>query len=269
MSSSSKSCQPTRQPTCTRCRHHGIIVQRKGHMKFCPYLKCGCWRCFLITQRTRITALHRSQGGDRLPPQDTERQPCAQTGEVRPAVEGTVSGSAPDGGAPQSATPQLLISQPSGGAAAAAAAAAGAPPDLRGRPAAVDGGLAASASTEERSDAPNVARFGPTAPLPVIHFPFHWPSSFASCPDLMFNIPRAPAVPAGLYNNPLCGPQMFPHFQSGPLNYLPLPWPGPPADGRQMFFMLQPPPPPPAEPYQEELMDPQPPPSSEEVIELD
>lgn len=155
MSSSSKSCQPTRQPTCTRCRHHGIIVQRKGHMKFCPYLKCGCWRCFLITQRTRITALHRSQGGDRLPPQDTERQPCAQTGEVRPAVEGTVSGSAPDGGAPQSATPQLLISQPSGGAAAAAAAAAGAPPDLRGRPAAVDCGLAASASTEERSGTPS------------------------------------------------------------------------------------------------------------------
>lgn len=110
----------------------------------------------MITQRTRITALHRSQGGDRLPPQDTERQPCAQTGEVRPAVEGTVSGSAPDGGASQSATPQLLISQPSGGAAAAAAAAAaGAPPDLRGRPAAVDGGLAASASTEERSGTPS------------------------------------------------------------------------------------------------------------------
>lgn len=76
-------------------------------------------------------------------------------------------------------------------------------------------------------DTPIVARFGPTAPLPVIHFPFHWPSSFA--PLSMFNMPRASAVPAGLYNNALCGPQIFPHFQSGPLHYLPLPRPGPPA----------------------------------------
>lgn len=152
MSSSSKSCQPTRKPTCTRCRHHGIIVQRKGHMKFCPYLNCGCWRCFLITQRTRITALHRSQGGDQLSPQDTEQQPCAQTGEVRPTAEGTVSGSAPDGGASQSAALQLLISEPSGGAAAAAA---GCPPDLRSRPAAVDGGGPASASGEEPSGTPS------------------------------------------------------------------------------------------------------------------
>lgn len=152
MSSSSKSCQPTRKPTCTRCRHHGIIVQRKGHMKFCPYLNCGCWRCFLITQRTRITALHRSQGGDQLSPQDTEQQPCAQTGEVRPTAEGTVSGSAPDGGASQSAALQLLISEPSGGAAAAAA---GCPPDLRSRPAAVEGGGPASASSEEPSGTPS------------------------------------------------------------------------------------------------------------------
>lgn len=55
----------------------------------------------------------------------------------------------------------------------------------------------------------------------------------------MFNIPRAPAVPAGLYNNPLCGPQMFPHFQSGPLNYLPLPWPGPPAVSDCCLYILQ------------------------------
>ncbi|XP_073339244.1 uncharacterized protein [Pagrus major] len=269
MSSSSKSVAQPRKPTCTRCRHHGIIVPRKGHVKLCPFLECSCWRCYLITQRTRITALHRSQGGGQHPPQDTEQHPCARTSEVRPKAEGTGSGSAPDGGAHQSATPTgILICQPSGGAAAAA----GRPLDLRSRPAAVDDEGPASASSEEGSDAPDFTRFGPTAPPPVIHFPFRMPalcsSKFAPYPNFMFNMPWVPPVPAGLYNNALFGPQMFPHFQSSHLHYPPPPEPGPPADWGQIFFTLPSPPAP--ESYQEGLTQhPQPEEASDEVIELD
>lgn len=49
-----------REPKCNRCRHHGVIVPLKGHMRRCPFLNCGCWKCNLITQRTRITAIERS-----------------------------------------------------------------------------------------------------------------------------------------------------------------------------------------------------------------
>ncbi|KAI4818177.1 hypothetical protein KUCAC02_011536 [Chaenocephalus aceratus] len=35
-----------RQPKCTRCRHHGIIVPQKGHVKSCPFVTCECWKCY-------------------------------------------------------------------------------------------------------------------------------------------------------------------------------------------------------------------------------
>ncbi len=130
-----------RRPKCSRCRHHGIIVPQKGHMKYCPFLKCDCWKCYLITQRTRITALQRNL----KKAQNKEQRPsCAQpgVGVGKPAAEGTCSASAPEGGARPSATSGLMC-PPSGGAPERAAATttnttttAWSPLDLRSRPAA-------------------------------------------------------------------------------------------------------------------------------------
>lgn len=98
-----------RQPKCTRCRHHGIIVPRKGHLKSCPFLKCECWKCYLVTQRTRITA--RQQNPKKTPnnPQNKEKLP-GDTGVsvVKPAAEGTCSASSPDDSALPSASPGVM-----------------------------------------------------------------------------------------------------------------------------------------------------------------
>lgn len=50
-------------PKCSRCGYHGIIVRTKGHRNKCPFLKCRCWKCELIQQRSRITALQRRIDG--------------------------------------------------------------------------------------------------------------------------------------------------------------------------------------------------------------
>ncbi|XP_044027537.1 doublesex- and mab-3-related transcription factor B1-like [Siniperca chuatsi] len=263
-----------RQPKCTRCRHHGIIVPQKGHMKYCPFLKCDCWKCYLITQRTRITVLQR--GLKRT--QNKEQRPCAPG---KPTAEGTCSASAPDGGARPSSTPGLTC-PPSGAAPEPVAANAWRPLDLRIRPAAGGEDVAGLdsrkvlpfASSEEGPcrptpfNGPYFGEFGQTAPLPVIHFPFrmsgHYPSSYA-CPNFLLNMPWLPPVPAGLYNDGLCGPLMFPHFQSGAVHYPPPPEPGHPADCRQVFFTLP-------EPFQDELVSRQPPLSKhteQDIEELD
>lgn len=85
-----------RQPKCTRCRHHGIVVPQKGHMKLCPFLKCACWRCLLITERTRITALQRNlrRAEENKPqtkakrPRDSEARPAAPGASSRPLANG-------------------------------------------------------------------------------------------------------------------------------------------------------------------------------------
>ncbi|KAF1381903.1 hypothetical protein PFLUV_G00158830 [Perca fluviatilis] len=272
-----------RQPKCTRCRHHGILVPKKGHMKYCPFLKCECWKCHLITQRTRITALQRNPKKELNNPEIKEPRPRVHTGVsvVKPAADGTCSASAPDVSARPSATSGAMC-LPSDGAPERAAT-VWSPLDLRTRAAArgenvtgldIGKGLP-FASSEERPpiNAPYFGEFGQTAPLPVLHFPFtmsgHYPSSYAPCPNLLFNMPWLPPVPAGLFNDSLRGPLMFPHFQSHAVHYPPPPEPGPPADCRPVFFTLQPPP----ELFQEEKMlrqHPQPPVSkhTEQVIDL-
>lgn len=117
--SSSKLTEQPQGPKCSRCRHHGIIVPLKGHMKRCPFLSCVCWKCYLITQRTRITTLQRR----------------AKSKEQRPAGEGTCGASALDGGAHQPAT-SGLTDLPSGEAPERAATSASCLLDLRSRPAA-------------------------------------------------------------------------------------------------------------------------------------
>uniref|UniRef100_A0A4W4FFV6 DM domain-containing protein n=1 Tax=Electrophorus electricus TaxID=8005 RepID=A0A4W4FFV6_ELEEL len=45
-----------RSPKCARCRNHGFIVQLKGHSGKCQFMSCKCWKCSLISERTKIMA---------------------------------------------------------------------------------------------------------------------------------------------------------------------------------------------------------------------
>ncbi|XP_054461656.1 doublesex- and mab-3-related transcription factor B1-like [Anoplopoma fimbria] len=250
-----------RQPKCTRCRHHGIIVPQKGHIKLCPFLKCDCWKCYLITQRTRITALQRHLKKAPNNPQYQEQRLGVHTtavGAVQPAAEGTCSSLTPgeDAGVPATCGVQC---PPTDGAPVRRH-------DSRSRPAAegeesagLDSGkVEPVASSEEgpftRFSAPYFGEYSQTALLPVIHVPWMsgYPSSYAPCPNLLLNMPWFPPIPAGLYNDGLHGPLMFPHFQSAAVHYPPPLESGPATDCRPVFFTLRPPPLP--EPPQEELM---------------
>ncbi|MBN3316116.1 DMRTB factor, partial [Atractosteus spatula] len=55
----SAECKAMRTPKCARCRNHGFIVQLKGHTGKCPFYHCSCWKCSLITERTKIMASQR------------------------------------------------------------------------------------------------------------------------------------------------------------------------------------------------------------------
>lgn len=135
----SKAAEPP-GPKCTRCRHHGLVVPLKGHKKRCPYLSCGCWKCGLITERTRIATLQRH-----LRP---------NTGQG-PAEGGTGSPSALAGGS-QPVTSGLTPPPPG---EAPGRAVANRPLDLRtrrpaaggGNMAAVDGGVLPSAPSQSRA----------------------------------------------------------------------------------------------------------------------
>ncbi|XP_034748163.1 doublesex- and mab-3-related transcription factor B1-like [Etheostoma cragini] len=275
-----------RQPKCTRCRHHGIIVLKKGHMKYCPFLKCECWKCHLITQRTRITALQRNPKKKLNNPEIKEKRHGVHTSVSvgKQAGDGTWSASAPDVSVRPSVSSGVMC-LPSDGAPERTATVRS-PVDLRIRPAAgganVTGldlrkGLPFTSSEEKPCNVttfntPYFGEFGQNAHLPVLHFPFtmsgQYPSSYAPCPNLLFNMPWLPPVPAGLLNDGLHGPLMFPHFQSHAVHYPPPPEPVPPADCRPVFFTLQPPP----DLFQEELISrqqPQPPLSKHTEQDID
>eukprot|EP00064_Thunnus_orientalis_P011687 superscaffoldBa00001711_g11718 len=245
-----------RQPKCTRCRHHGIIVPQKGHIKFCPFANCDCWKCYLITQRTRLTALQRNLNKAQSKPQKKEQRPGASS--AKPATEKTseVSSAALTGGGRPSTQES---------AAAAATAAARSFHDVRSRPTAGGERVAGldsrevlpfdSKVAEEGPYAPYFGELGQSAPLPVVHF-IHYPSSYASYGNFLFSMPWSPPMPAG-YNDSLHGPLTFPHFQQAALHCPPEPGPPAVSDLRQVFFTLQPPTLP--EPLHEELMSRQPP----------
>ncbi|XP_029582255.1 doublesex- and mab-3-related transcription factor B1 [Salmo trutta] len=59
MSNVYKPPKSPRNPKCARCRNHGFIVQLKGHSGQCQFLKCNCWKCSLIAERTKIMAYQR------------------------------------------------------------------------------------------------------------------------------------------------------------------------------------------------------------------
>uniref|UniRef100_A0A3Q3RTG0 DM domain-containing protein n=1 Tax=Mastacembelus armatus TaxID=205130 RepID=A0A3Q3RTG0_9TELE len=121
-----------RQPKCSRCRHHGIVVPQKGHMKVCPFLKCDCWKCYLVAERTRITALQRNLKKALNKPPNNEQSPCAHYGGASAVTIAACSGSAPtDGGA---RTPDMT--EQCAGAPGSTGTNAWAPLDLRSKPAA-------------------------------------------------------------------------------------------------------------------------------------
>ncbi|XP_034401322.1 doublesex- and mab-3-related transcription factor B1-like [Cyclopterus lumpus] len=252
-----------RKPKCTRCRHHGIIIPQKGHIRYCPFLKCDCCKCYLLTQRTRLTALQRSLKKAPHDPQRKEQRPAVST--VTVAAEGTCSTVAREDDAGLSAAFGVQ-GPPTKGAPGRAAATGPSRHDVhcqtsagRQTSAGLDGGkVAPFAFSEEgpgtRFSAPSFGELGQAAPLPVLHVPWMsgYPSGYGPCPNLLLNMPWLPPVPTGLYNNGLHGPLMFPHFEPAALHYPPPPEPGPAADCRPVFFTLQPLPLP--EPPQEELL---------------
>ncbi|XP_026155372.1 doublesex- and mab-3-related transcription factor A2-like [Mastacembelus armatus] len=244
-----------RQPKCSRCRHHGIVVPQKGHMKVCPFLKCDCWKCYLVAERTRITALQRNLKKALNKPPNNEQSPCAHYGGASAVTIAACSGSAPtDGGA---RTPDMT--EQCAGAPGSTGTNAWAPLDLRSKPAAEGEHVAPLYSRDvlpfppgEREcnlppfSAPFFGELWQTAPQPFINAPFrmsgHYTNSYALCPNIMSNMPLLRPVPAGLYSNGMRAPLMFPHFQQGPVHYPPPPELEPPADGRKVLFILQTPP---------------------------
>ncbi|XP_036451908.1 doublesex- and mab-3-related transcription factor 1B-like [Colossoma macropomum] len=59
MNSKDNNLKKARSPKCARCRNHGFAVELKGHSGKCPFLACTCWKCSLITERTKIMASQR------------------------------------------------------------------------------------------------------------------------------------------------------------------------------------------------------------------
>ncbi|KAM3596532.1 uncharacterized protein V6R79_016153 [Siganus canaliculatus] len=219
----SKPSEPPRTIKCSRCRHHGIIVAQKGHTKQCPYLKCECWKCFLITQRTRITALHRNLKRA----QSKEKQPSS-TGTDASVGTPDDTPYPPGGGADRRATSGV---QPESRAAASAMC----PLDLRVKP---DSGGEKAAALEEqalpfaaREDGSSppcnsseyISEFGQTASLPVVPMPVRMPWCFSSCAwsDFPPNMQWLPPMPIGLHGDSLQGPPIFPCYPSGALYYPP------------------------------------------------
>uniref|UniRef100_A0A3Q4HUI5 DM domain-containing protein n=1 Tax=Neolamprologus brichardi TaxID=32507 RepID=A0A3Q4HUI5_NEOBR len=181
------------KPKCARCRHHGIIVPKKGHTKICPFLKCQCWKCYLITERTKIAALQR---GMKRAMKET-RPGARRVNEQGNLAFGTLN---PDGGAPSTSEP--MCPPPAGGPEK------GSPADPWSRPEA--GGQPEYGCRDSRDvlpsaggkftpltnfvfkctvaynalsflpDSPFFSEFRQMARLPLVHFPVSMPGYHAS-----------------------------------------------------------------------------------------
>ncbi|KAG9273684.1 doublesex- and mab-3-related transcription factor B1-like [Astyanax mexicanus] len=76
----------SRSPKCSRCRNHGFTADRKGHSGKCAFLECTCWKCSLITERTRIMANQRRIR--RTAPAHSAAAAAPVTGHAVPAPTG-------------------------------------------------------------------------------------------------------------------------------------------------------------------------------------
>ncbi|KAM6903848.1 doublesex- and mab-3-related transcription factor 1-like [Lycodopsis pacificus] len=233
-----------RKPKCTRCRTHGIIVPQKGHVKCCPFLNCDCCKCYIITQRSRSTALQRSLKKASKNPQNKEQRLGVHTAVSagKPAAEETCSTVAPD-------EEGLSAAFCTDGATERAAANRSKPAAGGQTSAGLDSGevVPFTSSEEEprtRFNAPYFGGFGPAAPLPVLGVPWMpgYPSGYGPCPNLLLNRPWWPPVPTGLYNNGLRGPLMY--LQPAAPHHPPPPGPGPAASQEEPMSWQHPPSPP-------------------------
>uniref|UniRef100_A0A3Q1GAS9 DM domain-containing protein n=1 Tax=Acanthochromis polyacanthus TaxID=80966 RepID=A0A3Q1GAS9_9TELE len=194
----SLSKEEPRQPKCGRCRHHGVLVPKKGHTRSCPFVHCDCWKCSLNTQRAQITAMQRDLVNDRQKKQHRPRN-CTGAG----GAKGNSSSAATEKGALPSAT-SGPVSPPSGG------------------------------ETGEQVTGSD-SKEGP--PFLSNETPPSFSNSYSAPPDLLFRMPWLSPLPAGLYGDGLCGPLMFPHFQPGAVHPTPPPEPAAPAvSGRFSFW---------------------------------
>ncbi|XP_062849859.1 doublesex- and mab-3-related transcription factor 1-like [Trichomycterus rosablanca] len=75
---SSSRIKEVRSPKCARCRNHGLLVLLKGHAAKCSFAECRCWKCSLISERTRIMARQRSIKKGLCEPEETH-QSCKPT----------------------------------------------------------------------------------------------------------------------------------------------------------------------------------------------
>ncbi|XP_005940963.1 doublesex- and mab-3-related transcription factor B1 [Haplochromis burtoni] len=218
------------KPKCARCRHHGIIVPKKGHTKICPFLKCQCWKCYLITERTKIAALQRE-----MKRAMKETRPGAR--RVNAQGDKAFGTSNPDGGAPSTSEP--MCPPPGGSPEKGAPAYPWSRPEAGGQP---ESGFRDSRDVlPSAGDSPFFSEFRQMARLPLVHFPVSMPgyhaSSYPSPPHQFLPKMWLPPVHVGyLYPPPL--------------------QPGPPAACRGAFFTHQSLP----EPFKEELMSRQHPP---------
>ncbi|XP_043941391.1 doublesex- and mab-3-related transcription factor B1 [Protopterus annectens] len=84
----------SRTPKCSRCRNHGFIVPVKGHGSKCNWKECQCEKCYLITERQKITAAQKTL--KKQLPKEEEIKACSSVtssgnpgaGDTSSSVEG-------------------------------------------------------------------------------------------------------------------------------------------------------------------------------------
>ncbi|XP_034017302.1 doublesex- and mab-3-related transcription factor B1-like [Thalassophryne amazonica] len=230
-----------RRPKCTRCRHHGLLVPQKGHAKRCPFLRCSCWRCHLVAERTRLAALRRDMRRE-------EERPSGGSAVIPapPLTPGTCGAATPPGGArppPPASRVRPAAGWTSGGDTDG-------PLDLRTKAAEAPGGseLLPSGPTTEPS-AFNPGSFGErwqSGLLSTVSVPFggsaHYGSSFPSHANPLSNVSYFPLIPPpdGFSDNGHHRGLMLSCVLPDVVLYPPPPGPRHPADYRWLFVSFHP-----------------------------
>ncbi|XP_064194550.1 doublesex- and mab-3-related transcription factor 1-like isoform X2 [Anguilla rostrata] len=217
-----------RNPKCARCRNHGFVVQLKGHAGKCPFSPCDCWKCSLITERTKIMAIQRRMGKNQkdeslssVSSSLKETQPQAGcSAEIIDVINDPANASVNDSGPPHDSTAghrpsaiqrtESVIKMPP-----ARRIEADATPHFPG-----DYIIAAVAQRDVYSSDLM------TLPFPI-KFYSPYPNSYG-CPAIFLNMPPPPGP--GPYNDPQIS---FPSFHPSTVPYPPDP--GPPQEYQAPF----------------------------------